>query len=123
MDTKMWFAEGSTLWVEFSKRLNDPVMEKALKILEDLGTPVNSLPPEGIPFLEWNAMLNASREGYAQCLRNLRALACPPVIPETGTLRPWQHFLRSPDEVPGGLAKSKTQANTRAKKPSRKKQS
>lgn len=117
-ELKQWFSEGSKSWVELSALLKTPVMQKAVKILSDIGTPVNSVPPEGVSFLEWNALLNASREGYAQCLRNFLALANPPPTPppESG-MRPWHHYLReAPEPEPSSAQKPRVRRARKTQK-------
>jgi hypothetical protein len=49
---------------------------KALaEILTNLGTPIPTLPPAGVDFIDWNATLNSRREGYFEALRVLNSLS------------------------------------------------
>lgn len=49
--------------------------QAAKQVLIELGTPAPVLPPTGIDFVDWNATLNARREGYYEAIRVLRALS------------------------------------------------
>ena len=95
-DIESWFAPDSKHAMELGKALRNPHVDKALRIVSDMGIPVSNFPPEGVDFLTFNAMLNASREGYAQAISNLRALAEPTPKQKKkvgeNLLQPWQHF-------------------------------
>jgi hypothetical protein len=45
------------------------------QVLLNLGSPIPCLPPQGVDFIDWNATLNARREGYHEALRVLKLLA------------------------------------------------
>jgi hypothetical protein len=59
------------------------------KVLLNLGLPTPTLPPVGVDFVDWNATLNARREGYYEALRLMKTLsedqAQPSNLPE-----PWE---------------------------------
>ena len=49
---------------------------KALKqVLVSLGMPIPTMPPSGVDFIDWNATLNARREGYFEVVRVLNSLS------------------------------------------------
>ena len=63
---------------------------QALKqVLTSLGTPVPTLPPTGVDFIDWNATLNARREGYFEAIRVLVALSEEQSEP-TNIPAPWE---------------------------------
>ena len=45
------------------------------QVLVNLGSPLPCLPPQNVDFIDWNATLNARREGYHEALRVLKVLA------------------------------------------------
>lgn len=48
---------------------------KALKqVLFSLGAPIPIMPPVGVDFIDWNASLNARREGFFEAIRVLESL-------------------------------------------------
>ena len=102
-ELEAWFAADSIHWAELRKALDNPYLQRALSIVSDMGTPTSHLPPDGVPFMEFNALLNASREGYAQAIRNLMALAEPPPKQKKKLgekiLQPWQHYFEKPATV------------------------
>jgi hypothetical protein len=62
----------------------------ALKqVLTSLGTPTATLPPVGVDFVDWNAILNSRREGYFEVLRVLTALSEDESQP-TDLPAPWE---------------------------------
>lgn len=78
-------------WKEYSKTESG----KALKeVLFGLGVPVPVMPPLNVDFVDWNASLNARREGFFEALRLLSALAEDPV---------------QKDELPAPWEQTKTQ--------------
>lgn len=49
---------------------------EALKeVLMSLGMPIPTMPPAGVDFIDWNATLNARREGYFEAIRVLSMLS------------------------------------------------
>jgi hypothetical protein len=49
---------------------------EALKeVLMSLGMPIPTMPPAGVDFIDWNATLNARREGYFEAVRVLSSLS------------------------------------------------
>jgi hypothetical protein len=59
------------------------------QVLTNLGIPVPALPPAGVDFIDWNATLNARREGYYEALRLLSALSENPSQP-ANLPEPWE---------------------------------
>lgn len=51
---------------------------EAGKAFKDLlfysGIPVPSMPPTGVDFIDWNATVNARREGYFEAIRLMKSL-------------------------------------------------
>jgi len=45
------------------------------QVLMGLGTPIPTMPPSNVDFIDWNATLNARREGYFEALRVLSSLS------------------------------------------------
>ena len=49
--------------------------EALKKVLISLGMPTPTMPPAGVDFIDWNATLNARREGYFEAVRVLSSLS------------------------------------------------
>lgn len=99
-----WFAADSRHWEELRKALDNPIVQRALSIVNEMGKPVSPLPPEGVPFLEWNALQSAALCGYSRALGNLVALAEPPPKQKKrmgeNILQPWQHLIAETPAAP-----------------------
>jgi hypothetical protein len=90
MTPKEWSARPD-LVEEFSQILRNPTMQLAISVLEDVGTPRTRLKIDSPNLMENHALLNSKREGYFECLSNLRALA---IMKQKGPdldLSPWKH--------------------------------
>lgn len=62
-------------WKEFSRS----EAGKAIRnVLVSLGSPVATLPPQNVDFIDWNATLNARREGFFEAIKILGVLAEDP---------------------------------------------
>lgn len=73
-------------WKEFYKSQAG----QALKgVLTFLGTPVPTMAPQGVDFVDWNATVNARREGYYEAVRLLGALTEEPT-PQEELPAPWE---------------------------------
>jgi hypothetical protein len=59
------------------------------QVLVNLGSPLPCLPPQNIDFIDWNATLNARREGYHEALRVLKVLAEDETEP-SNLPEPWE---------------------------------
>jgi len=77
-DLKNWFDPNQENWLELKRALDQPIVQRALGLLVELGLPRTSPTPPGVDFLAWNANLNASREGYTQFYLNLKQMTVPP---------------------------------------------
>ncbi len=80
MTEKTWF-DNPTRATELRAILHDPVMIDALEVLTEIGLlPIK--PPEGTTssLMEFYALSNRWREGYLECLANIKLLASPKTI-------------------------------------------
>jgi hypothetical protein len=68
------------------------------QILMTLGTPVPTLPPAGVDFIDWNATLNSRREGYYEAIRILTALSEEDAEP-TNLPAPWEKTAEEKEET------------------------
>lgn len=84
-----WFASSKP--EELRRALQEPVIQEALKLLKDVGLPRTAqLPPQGVTYIEHNALLNSRREGYYDALRNLEVLSITKNKPEpVEEAEPW----------------------------------
>lgn len=74
---------------------------KALKdVLYFLGTPVPTMPAQGVDFVDWNAMVNARREGFYEAIRLLGALTEEPA-PSEELPQPWETSKTQPESIEG----------------------
>ncbi|NBV51769.1 hypothetical protein EBR78_11215 [bacterium] len=74
MTLKEWQARSDfkNAWKEFLR--GEP--GKALKdVLINLGLPTPTMPPVNVDFVDWNATLNARREGFFEAIKLLGVLA------------------------------------------------
>lgn len=62
-------------WKQFSKTDSAKALHS---LLSTLGTPVPTMPPQNVDFVDWNASLNARREGFYEAIRLMFALAEDP---------------------------------------------
>lgn len=60
------------------------------KVLIELGLPAATMPPSGIDFINWNAILNARREGFFEAIRLLSTLSEESIVPEE-IPAPWEN--------------------------------
>jgi len=73
-------------WKEFSKTEAGKAVRNVLVFL---GSPVATMPPVNVDFIDWNASLNARREGFFEAIRLLGVLAED--IPDKEDLpAPWE---------------------------------
>ena len=84
-----WYAQEDKVLL-FKETLSSHLMQEALGVLRDHGLPVMKAVPHGTDPIQHGALINARREGYYECLRNLQALAVTPVKPEMVDLQPWK---------------------------------
>ena len=89
MTYKEWSARPDLI-ERLSFLLRDEVLQSALSVVEEWGLPRQRIRPDSPNLMENNALLNARREGYYQCLDNLRTLAQNKAKPEL-ELAPWKH--------------------------------
>jgi hypothetical protein len=61
-----------TSWKTFYK---SEVGQALKQVVMTLGTPVPTMPPQGVDFIDWNATINSRREGYFEVLRVLDLLS------------------------------------------------
>lgn len=72
-------------WKEFYRT---PAGQGLKEVLTFLGTPVPTMPAQGVDFIDWNAMVNARREGFYEAVRLLGALTEEPQ-PAEELPQPW----------------------------------
>jgi hypothetical protein len=83
---------------EWAQALATRSVSSALELAANLGAPKSVVVPEGFSGMEWNALQNARREGFFECLQLLRDLAERPADPVVATDdAPWTHYLKSLD--------------------------
>jgi len=63
--------------------------ESLIQVLLNLGIPSATLPPPNVDFIDWNATLNARREGYFEAIRVLSTLSEEPGEP-SNLPEPWE---------------------------------
>ena len=63
--------------------------ESLIQVLLNLGIPSATLPPPNVDFIDWNATLNARREGYFEVIRVLSTLSEEPGEP-SNLPEPWE---------------------------------
>jgi hypothetical protein len=63
--------------------------EALIRVLMNLGLPSATLPPPNVDFIDWNATLNARREGYFEVVRILSTLSEEPGEP-SNLPEPWE---------------------------------
>lgn len=96
MTPKEWSARPD-LVDEFSQILRSPTVQLAISVLEEVGMPKARLKPDSPNLMENHALLNSKREGYFECLSNLKALAImKPKGPDLD-LAPWKHASQEQD--------------------------
>lgn len=84
-----WYAQEDKVLL-FKQALNTEVIQEAIAVLRDHGLPIMRPVPQGTDPIQHGALINARREGYFECLRNLQALAVIPAKPEVTELQPWK---------------------------------
>lgn len=89
MTYKEWSARPDLI-ERLSMQLRDETLQLALSVVEDIGIPRTRFRADAPNLMENHALLNAKREGYFECLANLKALAN--AKPRTDLdLSPWKH--------------------------------
>lgn len=61
---------------------NSEAGQAVKNLLVTIGVPSAVMPPQGVDFVDWNASLNARREGYYDAIRLLGALSEDQTAPE-----------------------------------------
>lgn len=78
--------EFRSAWKNFYK---SDVGQSLKNVLSFLGTPVPTMPPQNVEFIDWNAMVNARREGFYEAIRLLGVLTEEPA-PAEELPQPWE---------------------------------
>lgn len=89
MTYKEWFSR-QDLISEFAALLSKPPLRTAIEVIEDHGRPKAKLRPESPNLMENHALLNARREGYFECIENLKSLAQQKPLPQEPGPGPWK---------------------------------
>ena len=89
MTHKEWFARPD-LVESFADLLRNETLQIALDVVTTAGLPKSRFNAATTNLMENHALLNAKREGYYECLTNLRTLATPRTKQEA-ELTPWAH--------------------------------
>jgi hypothetical protein len=99
MTLKEWNARNDLRmsWKEFYKT---PSGQALKEVLSFLGTPVPTMPAAGVDFIDWNAMVNARREGFFEAIRLLGALTEEPA-PAEELPQPWEKSTNQLNETEG----------------------
>lgn len=79
---------------------NTPAGQALKEVLSFLGTPVPTMPAQGVDFIDWNAMVNARREGFYEAIRLLGALTEEPAAAEE-LPQPWETSKTQPENMEG----------------------
>ncbi len=90
MTTLEQWKRNPELALRLTQILQDPVMKSALEVLllSQVSTPV--LPQEGVSLLEYGAIMNARRDGYASFYRDLtEGLLRPAAERAKESPKPW----------------------------------
>jgi hypothetical protein len=87
ISTSTAFRANELLQTSLAETFEQTHVKIALGIVRDLGEP-REMNPGNVPFLEFNALQNARREGYFLALSNLTALAVKPPKPTKRELMP-----------------------------------
>lgn len=90
MTYKEWSARAD-LVTEFAQIMRDSTVQLALSVIEEWGLPRQRIRADSPNLMENHALLNARREGYYECLANLKALANPRQKLLDNDLAPWKH--------------------------------
>jgi len=53
---------------------NNSALKQGLELLKDIALPAEVRTPENVDLVQFNALANARREGYYDCIRNIEAL-------------------------------------------------
>lgn len=79
-------------WKDFSRT---EAGKSIRSVLISLGSPVPTLPPQNVDFIDWNATLNARREGFFEAIKILGVLAED--LPNKEDLpAPWEQTTTKP---------------------------
>jgi len=71
---------------------------KAFKqVLINLGIPIPTMPPSGVDFIDWNATLNARREGYFEAVRVINSLS-EDFVQKDELPEPWETKTETTDQ-------------------------
>lgn len=84
-------------WSEFYKSQAGQALKDVLFFL---GTPVPTMPPQNVDFIDWNATVNARREGFYEAVRLLGALTEEPT-PSEELPQPWENPKNKTNEMEG----------------------
>lgn len=87
-------ADLKSAWKAFRK---SETGESLIRVLLHLGTPSATLPPPNVDFIDWNATLNARREGYFEAIKVLSTLSEDPGEP-TNLPEPWETKVEQPNQ-------------------------
>jgi hypothetical protein len=71
---------------------NDTLI-KGLEVLKDVALPAEGRVTQGVDAIQFNALMNARREGYYDALRNIEALK-EIVKPNVITPEPWENLKK-----------------------------
>ena len=87
-------ADLKSAWKAFRK---SEAGESLIQVLLNLGIPSATLPPLNVDFIDWNATLNARREGYFEVIRMMSTLSEEPG--ESSNLpEPWENKLEETNQ-------------------------
>jgi hypothetical protein len=68
-------------------------LKKGLEVLKDVALPSEVRAPQGVDAIQYNALMNARREGYYDALRNIEALK-EMVRQKQETPEPWENVKK-----------------------------
>lgn len=72
---------------------NNETLKKGLDVLKEVALPAEARAPQGVDTIQYNALMNARREGYYDALRNIDALK-EIVKPNVINPEPWENLKK-----------------------------
>lgn len=72
---------------------SNETLKKGLDVLRDVALPAEGRAPQGVDAIQYNALMNARREGYYDALRNIEALK-EIIKPNVVNPEPWENLKK-----------------------------
>jgi len=92
------WAKREDLQLQWKKNWEEnPVMMNGLEVLRQIALPSETRVPQGADVIQFNALMNARREGYYDALRNIEALK-EVKVPTEELPEPWEEPAKKASE-------------------------